>query len=513
MLGNSMKSPHYFDPAPLAERHVTADLCIYGGTSGGVVAAREAAGRGMRVVLLEPSGRLGGLTAGGLSLTDLGRREYGRIVGGLAGQFYRDVGAAYGKEVEWFFEPHVAEEVFEAWIAAAGVRLFRNEFVDRADTAGTKIRALHTRSGLTVEARVFLDASYEGDLMARAGVSYRVGREANSVYGETFNGMQIRDNRFSHLVDPWMIEGKPGSGLLAGIELGDDYQPGTGDSRIQAYNFRLCLTKSPRLRIPFAQPKNFDPGSFELMRRYLRAGWKDVFGKFDPIRGDKVDMNNHGAVSTDFIGQNHDYPEASYEEREMIFQQHAAYQQGLMWWLANDRDVPEAIRAEMAQWGLCQDEFTGTEGWPHALYVRESRRMLAGLMMAEHHCLGASVAEAPIALAGHGMDSHTCRRVVRGNTLFNEGDVQVHPLKPYPISYQSIVPREEECSNLLVTFCLGATHIAFGSIRMEPVFMVLSQSAAVAAAMAVERDLAVQEVEYATLRRALDEAGQVLEWG
>lgn len=507
-----MKSPRYFAPAPLEENVLDADLCIYGGTSGGVVAAKEGARRGLSVILLEPSGHLGGLTAGGLSLTDVGRKEYARIIGGLAGDFYRAAGAAYGRESEWCFEPHVAEAIFEKWAASSGIRCFRHQFVESSETSGGRIVSLRTVSGLTVRARMFVDASYEGDLMARAGVSYFVGRDGNERFGETFNGMQIRDNRFNHLVDPWKTPGQPGSGLLEGIEAGDDYVPGRGDARIQAYNFRLCLTKSPDLRIPFAQPTDYRAQAYELLRRHLRAGWRDVFGKFDPIQGNKVDMNNHGAVSTDFIGGSHEFPEATYDQREAIFQKHVSYQQGMLWCLANDPDVPAEIRTRMSEWGLCRDEFAGTGGWPHALYVREARRMHAELVMTEHHCLGTNVAEDPIALAGHGMDSHTCRRVVLGRTLFNEGDVQVHPLRPYPISYRAIIPRAEECINLFVPFCLGASHIAFGSIRMEPVFMILSQVAAIAAALALENSCAVQEVEYAELRRELDAAGQVLEW-
>jgi len=481
-----MKSPRYFAPAPFEENFLDADLCIYGGTSGGVVAAKEGARRGLSVIVLEPSGHLGGLTAGGLSLTDVGRKEYARIIGGLAGDFYRAAGTAYGKESEWCFEPHVAEAIYEDWAASRGIRCFRHQFVESSETSGGRIVSLRTVSGLTVRARMFVDASYEGDLMARAGVSYFVGRDGNERFGETFNGMQIRDNRFNHLVDPWKTPGQPASGLLEGIEAGDDYVPGRGDARIQAYNFRLCLTKSPDLRIPFAQPADYRAETYELLRRYLRAGWRDVFGKFDPIQGNKVDMNNHGAVSTDLIGGSHEFPEATYEQREAIFQKHVSYQQGMLWCLANDPDVPAETRARMGEWGLCRDEFAEAGGWPHALYVREARRMDAALVMTEHHCLGTKVAEDPIALAGHGMDSHTCRRVVLGRTLFNEGDVQVHPLRPYPISYRAIIPRAEECTNLFVPFCLGASHIAFGSIRMEPVFMSLSQVAAIAAALALE---------------------------
>lgn len=502
----------YFNPFPSEEKTIQADLCIYGGVSGGVVAAVEAARRGLAVVLLESSAHLGGMTSGGLSFTDLGRKEYGRAIGGLALDFYRRAGSYYGNSLEWYFEPHAAEAIFEEWLSASEVKVFRNQFVAGVAREGSRITSIRTVSGLSVKAAMFIDASYEGDLMARAGVSYRVGRDANALHAETFNGMQVRDNRFDYLVDPWKVPSTPSSGLLPGIEDGSDYAPGRGDGRIQAYNFRLCLTREAGLKIPFPKPAGYRKEDYELFRRYLQAGWRDVFGKFDPIRGNKADMNNHGAVSTDYIGMNHSYPEADYGQRETIFQDHVRHQQGMMWWLSNEPEVPVEIRDRMREWGLCADEFTGTGGWSRQLYVRESRRMAAELVMTEHHCLGAEIVEDSVGLAAHGMDSHTCRRIVLGQTLFNEGDVQVHPLRPYPVSYRSIVPKRPECSNLLVTFCLGASHMAFGSIRMEPVLMVLSQSAAIAAAMAIEQGSPVQEVDYAGLRGELEKAGQVLEW-
>lgn len=484
------------------------DVCIYGGTSGGVVAAIECSRRGHSVALLEASAHVGGLSAGGLSLTDVGNKH---VIGGLSREFYQRTGAHYGVEADWRFEPHVAEQIFMAWLAEAGVRVLTGQFVSGVAKRGNRIEGLQTLSGLEVRARIFLDASYEGDLLARAGVSFSVGREGNAEFGETLNGAQIQSgHQFVAPVDPYCVAGVPASGLLPGVEPGDDYVAGRGDHRVQSYNFRMCLTRRPDIRIPFPKPEDFDPAWHILLKRHLATGWNEAFEKFDEIRGGKTDTNNHGAVSTDFIGQNHRWPRASYEERERIFQQHVAYQQGVMWTLANDPEVTAAIREPMSEWGLCADEFTDGGGWPHALYVREARRMVSAYVMTEHNCRGAVEAEDSVGMAAYCMDSHNCRRLVRDGRVWNEGDVQVGGMLPYPVAYRSIVPHEAECSNLLVPFCLSATHISFGSIRMEPVFMILSQSAAIAADLALGAGCPVQRVPYSELEPALLEAGQIL---
>jgi hypothetical protein len=308
------------------------------------------------------------------------------------------------------------------------------------------------------------------------------------------------------------MRGDPASGLLPGIEAAPAEPPGTGDHRVQAYNFRLCLTRTPANRIPFERPVGYDRREYELLARYLAAGWDEVFRKFDPIRGEKVDMNNHGGLSSDFIGRNYAYPEAGYAERERIFQAHVTYQQGYMWFMANDPAVPPAIRERWAEWGLAADEFAATGGWPHQLYVREARRMVSDYVMTEHNCRGTTVAPDVIGLAAYTMDSHNCRRFVRDGRVWNEGDVQVAGFPPYPISYRAIVPRRGECENLLVPVCLSSSHIAYGSIRMEPVFMILGQSAAAAATLAIAAGCAVQDVPYRELRDQLIRDGQVLGW-
>jgi len=503
---------HYYEPVRerAAREELSVDLCVYGGTSGGVVAAIQAARQGRSVVLVAPEAHVGGLTTGGLTNTDIGNKA---AIGGLSREFYRRVGKKYGVDEEWRFEPKVAEQVFEEMLAESRVPVRRRHFLRSVRREGKRLTHLTSERGLTVQARVFIDATYEGDLMARAKVRYHVGREANRVYNETLNGVQVRDkHQFEAPVSPYVVEDDPTSGLLPGINPRPVEPPGSGDHRLQAYNFRMTLTTVPANRIPFAKPAGYDPQQYVLLARYLRTGWNQVFNKFDPIHGDKVDTNNHGATSTDYIGMNYAYPEGDYAERERIFQQHVRYQQGLMWFLANDPSVPEPIRTRMSAWGLCKDEFPETGGWPRQLYVREARRMISDYVMTEHECRGARKAPDPVGLAAYTMDSHNCQRIVKDGRVLNEGDVQVGGFPPYPIAYRSIIPRRAECENLLVPVCLSASHIAYGSIRMEPVFMILGQSAAVAAGLALDGDGTVQGVDTAALQAKLLELGQILEW-
>ncbi len=526
--GRQEKVLYYYNPSAVKPvvQTLQTDVCIYGGTSAGVAAALQLSRMGKKAILLEPGGHLGGLSSGGLSNTDIGNKG---AIGGIAREFYRRTGRKYGVEEEWRFEPHVAEQVFQEMAQEAQVPVYYHQFLRSVEKNGARIVSIQTQSGITVRAKAFIDATYEGDLMARAGVRYHVGRESNATYKETLNGVQVRGkHQFELPVDPYVVEGDPKSGLLPGINPGDPGQPGAGDHRIQAYNFRLCLTNDPQNRIPFERPEDYEPQEYALLARYLKAGWpeSEVFRKFDPIRNResrpgpataaerylKVDKNNHGAVSTDYIGRNYDYPEADYATREKIFQAHVTYQKGLMWFMGNDPRVPESIRTKWSAWGLCKDEFADSGGWPHQLYVREARRMLSEHVMTEHNCRGEEVAEDSVGLAAYTMDSHNCQRFVKDGRALNEGDVQVGGMPPYAISYRSIVPKKAQCQNLLVPVCLSASHIAYGSIRMEPVFMVLGQSAATAAAMALDGGTPVQDVVYEALKRRLLEDRQVLAW-
>jgi hypothetical protein len=499
----------YYSPAEnKSSRTLEGDIAIYCANSGGVIAAIAARRHGLKVILLEPGRHLGGLTAGGLGYTDIGNKH---AIGGLSREFYRRVGRKYGKPEFWTFEPHVAEEVYAEWLAEEGIECHFGSFLDEVRMDQGRIVSISTENGFTVTAKMFIDASYEGDLMAKANVSYTVGRESNALYGETWNGAQVLPkHQFELFVDPYVEEGNPASGLLPGIESGE-VVTGEGDHRIQAYNFRLCLTDNPSNRIPFSKPENYRREDYELLARYCRAGYVPSFTKFDRLIHDKVDMNNHGAVSTDFIGMNYRYPEASYAEREEIFQAHVRWIKGLMWFWHSDPDVPAEFQDKVRNWGWCADEFAETGGFPHAMYVREARRLVGDVVMTEHHCMGTTRAEDSVALAAYTMDSHNCRRVVIDGAVKNEGDVQVHSGPPYPISYRSIIPKKGECKNLAIPFCLSASHIAFGSIRMEPVFMILSESAAEACVLALEKQAALQEVPYGELRDRLLRCGQVLD--
>lgn len=499
---------YYSKPAVNLGLKLDVDICVFGGNSGGVIAAIDAKKRGLSVALLAPGYHLGGLSAGGLSLTDIGNKQ---AIGGLSREFYRRLGAHYGVAEHWRFEPHVATKVFTEWLEQMQITCHFESFLESVQKDGEAIRSLRTQNGIEVRAKQFIDATYEGDLMAMAGVSHTVGREDNALYGETLNGAQLHQtHQFYHDVDPYKIEGDPSSGLLPFIE-DTALEEGKGDERVQAYNFRLCLTSNPANRIEFTEPEGYNRSDYELLIRYCRAGYTPEFNKFDPLVNDKVDMNNHGAVSTDLIGGNHAFPRASYAEREQIFQRHVLWTKGLLWFWKQDKAVPQSFRDKFAVWGWCKDEFTRTGGFSQEIYVREARRLVGSAVMTEHHCTRAETVEDSVALAAYNMDSHNCRRLVVNGKVRNEGDVQVAPTAPYPISYRSLVPKRGECSNLYVPFCLSASHIAFGSIRMEPVFMILAQSCATAAALAIELGVAAQDIPYAKLREALLQAGQVLD--
>ncbi|HEY8967286.1 MAG TPA: FAD-dependent oxidoreductase [Candidatus Methylacidiphilales bacterium] len=504
-----MSSLVYYRPvAPGTGKTLDCDLCIYGGTSGGIAAAVAAKRLGLRVVLVEGGVHLGGMTSGGLSLTDIGNKQ---AIGGLAREFYRRVGKHYGTAEHWRFEPRVAAAVFADWMSEEKIEAHTRSFLSGVEVRDGRIVRLRTESGLEVSARFFLDATYEGDLLAAAGVSHAVGRESNALYGETLNGAQIHDShQFDLPVDPYVVEGDPGSGLLPGIEAGTPVV-GQGDHRLQAYNFRLCLCEDPANQLPIEKPEGYDRSAYELLARYCRAGHVPSFIKFDALVRGKADVNNMGAFSTDCIGFNYRFPAASYAEREAIFQAHVAHIKGLLWFWKQDPDVPAAFREPFGRWGWAKDEFVDYGGFSPALYVREGRRMVSDVVMTEHHCRGEARAEDSAGLAAYTMDSHNCRRFVQDGRVLNEGDVQAPCGPPYPVSYRALVPKDGECANLFAPFCLSASHIAFGSIRMEPVFMVLAESCVHAALLALEKETPVQRVPYEDLRARLLAAGQVLD--
>ena len=519
------------------------DIVVYGGTSSGVAAAVQAARMGKSVVLIEPSGRLGGLTSGGLGQTDIGNKA---AIGGIAREFYQAIRERYddpaswrwqtrqeyqdsgqtrtavGEGAMWTFEPSAALKVFNDWVRANnlevvyGQRLDRQSGVAMTRSIPWRIVAIRMESGQTYRGRMFIDATYEGDLLAAANVRYTVGREANARYGETLNGVQTENARYHQFVpgvDPYVKPGEPDSGLLPFLDSDGPGEEGAGDRRVQAYCFRMCLTDHPENRIPFHKPAGYNESWYELLLRNYEAGERGMPWINSGMPNRKTDTNNRLAFSTDFIGQNYDYPEASYAERKQIVARHRLYQQGLMWTLANHPRLPEHVRQEVSRWGMCKDEFTEGDGWQNQMYVREARRMVSDYVMTQHHCQGREEVEDAVGLAAYGMDSHNVQRYVDADgSVRNEGDVEVGGFSPYPISYRSIVPGGRQCANLLVPVCLSATHIAYGSIRMEPVFMVLGQSAATAAAHAIDENAAVQEVDYAKLRERLLADRQVLRW-
>ncbi|MFK7738728.1 MAG: FAD-dependent oxidoreductase [Planctomycetota bacterium] len=525
---------------PSRSPRVEHDIVIYGCTSAGIAAAVQAKRMGKSVVVVGPDTHLGGLSSSGLGWTDSGDKA---VIGGLARAFYQRIFTQYASDdawpwqpradygnrgqgapaidgdarTMWIFEPHIAERVFEDWVHEHGIAVHRDEWLDRnggVDKHDGRIRAITMLSGRSFAGKMFVDATYEGDLMAAAGVGYAIGRESNSRYNETLNGVQTANDRyhqFERPVDPYKVAGDPSSGLLPRIHAGPPGVEGSGDRRVQAYCYRTCMTDHPDNRAPWQKPANYDAGQYELLLRYLQAGGRGVFGKFDPIPNRKTDTNNHGAFSFDNIGGSDRYPEASYEERRTIIAEHETYQKGLLWFLANDLRVPDDVRTEMQRWGLAADEFVDNDNWPHQLYVREARRMVSDWVQTERHLRGQTTTPRPIGMGSYNMDSHHVQRYVDANGhARNEGDVEISPGGPYPIDYGTIVPKRSECENLLVPVCLSSSHIAYGSIRMEPVFMILGQSAATAAVLSIESDIAVQDLGYDVLAERLQADGQVL---
>jgi hypothetical protein len=511
-----------------------ADIIIYGGTPAAIVAAVQAKKMGKHVIVVSPDKHLGGLSSGGLGFTDTGNKE---VIGGLAREFYHGIFEHYQKEdswkwqkkeeygnkgqgtpaidgnerTMWIFEPHAAEQVFNDFVRDNNIEVLRDEWLDREKGVkmdNGQIKSITTLSGKTFKGKMFIDATYEGDLMAAAGVSYTVGREANSLYNEQWNGVQTGVFQHAHYfksnIDPYKIAGDSSSGLLPLISPDDPGVKGEGDKKVQAYCFRMCLTKDPDNRVPFQKPEGYDPARYELLIRVFNSGWRELFNKFDMIPNWKTDTNNHGPVSTDYIGMSYDYPDASYEKRRDIIKQHETYQKGLMYFMATDPRIPKDLQQELNKWGLAKDEFTDNGNWPWQIYVREARRMVSDFVMTENEILSKKPVPDPIGMGSYTLDSHNVQRYITpGGYVQNEGDIGVKTPKPYSISYDAIIPKENECKNLLVPVCLSSSHIAFGSIRMEPVFMILGESAATAASIAIDKNVDVQKVNYEDLKKEL----------
>ena len=477
-------------------------VCIYGGSSACATAAYSAAKLGSKVTVICPDVTLGGMTTGGLGQTDIGNKQ---AVIGLARQFYRKLGTHYGKLEQWLFEPHVAEEIIMEYLDNPKIKVMQGWYLESVRKEGTRIISItcKNKSGesVTIEADQFIDCTYEGDLMAASGVSYTVGREDSSVYGEKWNGSHVMGmHQFRDGVDPFVVPGKPESGLLWGISDWKLKEEGAGDDYVQAYNYRICLTDVPENMIPIEKPENYDPSMYELLVRVFESDPDPVLGNYfiwSRMPGHKTDINNRGPFSTDMIGMNHSYPEASWPEREEIIKAHKDYTLGLFYFYMTDPRVPEVLQKEIRRWGLPKDEYVRTGHWTHQLYIREARRLVGEYVATQADCENKTEIPDGIGYAAYQMDSHNCERIVvekDGKLMVkNEGDVEIGGGRPYPISYRSLTPKREECTNLLVPVCLSASHIAYGSIRMEPVFLGMGQTCGLAAAMAGKG--AVQEVD------------------
>ncbi len=495
------------------------DVVVYGATASGVITAVTAARQGLHVVLLEPSKHVGGMATSGLSRTDFGQKK---VIGGYALEFYKRVGVKYGLERfgadgGWYYEPHVGEQVFQEMLAEAKVdirfdeRLLEHDGVRKRDARIMSVSTDHA----TYSGKVFVDCSYEGDLLAQAKVSYTWGREGVSQYGESLAGVRER-TPFHQFLVPVSAYGSDGK-LLPEVGAGPKGETGQADKKVQAYNFRMILTDDAANQLPFPKPEGYDARRFELLGRLLKAMTEakgrapkigEVLSVLE-IPNHKVDVNNNGAFSTDFIGASWQYPEGSYALREKIWQAHADYTKGLLYYLAHDEHVPESLRLEMNKWGLPRDEFQDSGYWPRQLYIREARRMASDFVMAQKDLQTELSKPDAIGMGSYNSDSHNVQRFARADgNAENEGDMQV-PVQPYQIPYRVIVPKQAEVENLLVPVCFSASHVAYSSVRMEPQYMILGQAAGVAARLAIQQDVSVQAVPVGMLQSELKKEGAV----
>lgn len=500
------------------------DLCVYGGTSAGVMAAVQAARMGLRVALVEPGRHLGGMSVEGLGSSDIDNHaefKNGAAVGGLAKEFYQRLGREYGLPSgasQFRFEPHVAEKVMNALVGEQpavtvrrGCRLRERGGVVKEGSRVTEVRA---ENGESFRAKVFVDATYEGDLLHHAGVRTVIGREANAVYGETRNGIRGENTyrQFAVRVDPYRTPGDPKSGLIPTIQDEPLGRPGDGDRRVQGYCFRMCLTREPGNRVPFEKPADYNPSRYEIYRRYAAAGGK-LWTPYAGLPNGKTDQGSWHDLSANLYGMNHDYPGGDYRTRERVLREHLSFTRGLCWFLANDPALPESLRAEWARWGVCRDEFAGNGGWPRTFYVRDARRMVSDYVITEHHVkrVGATPVEDPVCVAYWPPDTHHVRRIVRDGAAYNEGFVfGGEDWQPFGVSYRALAPRPRECTNLLTPTCPSSSHVAYGAIRLEWTFMCLGQACGAAAALAAGEGRPVQAVPYARLRESLTKGGQVV---
>lgn len=507
------------DCASQATQVIETDICVYGATSGGVAAAVAAARLGKSVTLVSLNQHVGGLTASGLGVTDIGPGNDTSYVSGIAREFYRRVGAAYGSTnlVIWF-EPHVAEQVFWQMLAEASVPVYSNRLLSAVTLVSNRLTEVTMEDGSVFRARQFIDTTYEGDLIAAAGVTFTWGREGTNVYKETLAGIRALGGSYSY--DPYVVPGNPASGLLPLVQTNTGGNVGDGDQRLQAYNFRLCLTQNATNKIALTAPTNYSEANYELVRRYVAARVAQdgavSLGQLIHIQtiipNGKTDINANGELSTDYVGHNYTWATNTYAGREQLRAAHEDYIRGLLWFYATSTNIPANLNTETQSWGLARDEFADNGGWPWQIYVREARRMVSDYVMTQSNCEARVTAPDGICLARYHIDSHGVQRLASGTFSRWEGSIGGTPPYPYPISYRSIIPRAGECENLFSTFALSASHVAFASCRMEPVFMMSSHAAGVAAAFAIDDHVPVQQLNYAKLAAQLRADGQLLSW-
>jgi hypothetical protein len=499
------------------------DVVVYGGTAGGVITAITAAREGLKTALLEPGVHVGGMVSGGLGWTDYGKKE---VIGGYALEFYFRVGrhyemARYGQDLSWLHEPHVAEEIFRHLLKEAGVTLLEKHRLREQDGVrkqGVSVREIVMENGASFTAKVFVDSSYEGDLMAQSGITYTWGRESVSEYGESLAGVREKTPYHQFLVN---VSPKDATGkLLPEISNDNSGAPGSADKKVQAYNYRMCFTDVPSNRVAFAKPANYNADRYTLLARLIEARTKaegrvprlQTFLTTDRLPNGKTDVNNNGAFSTDYIGGSWEYPTANYAKRAKIWQEHKDYMAGLFYFLANDSQVPAELRTQMNQWGLCKDEFADTENWPHQLYIRESRRMVGEYVMVQKDLQTELTKPDVIGMGSYNSDSHNVDRIVgEDGFVRNEGDMQV-AVKPYQIPYRIMTPKRAQAANLLVPVAFSASHVAYSSVRMEPQYMILGQAAGVAAKLAIDSAKPVQDIDVKTLQSKLSTQGAVFEY-
>ncbi len=519
------------DSCRIKPDRIVSEVCIYGNSSASVIAAVQLKISGRNVVIVSPDDRIGGMSIEGLGGSDINNHsdfKNDSVIGGLALDFYKKTAARYGityfdsvrkNSTVWRFEPHVAEQVIEKWLSDHHIPVYREcrliqdfRAVDKKDS---KILSFKTENNLCFHAKIFIDCSYEGDLLYYSGISTIIGRESNSTYGETKNGIRTINNyrNFEVPVDPYVVPGQPESGLIHTVQDEDLGADGEADHRIQAYCFRACLTNDPSNRVPFTEPDNYNRDWYEIYLRYIEAGG-ELYSPYVSIPNNKTDLGAWHDLSHNLYGMNHKYPAGNYSLRDSIYKYHLDFTKGLFYFLSHDPSVPGSVRNKWKEWGTSRDEFRNNEGWPRMIYIRDARRMISDYVITEYNTRKDTniITNDPAGIAFWPPDVHHVRRIVKDGKAYNEGFVfGGDNWKPFQISYRSLIPKKSECTNIMTPTCLSASHIAFGAIRLEWTFMVLGQSAAIAADLCLEKELDVQDLPYELLREKLMKSGQIIE--